>query len=149
MASARARSTRPICAFHASGYSLAYSSTNRTSLSLYSMTHANTERPSRRAAWPPGVWHPPERGRLVPYGAFHASGYSLAHSSTNRTSLSLYSMTHANTERPSTRIRPPGVWHPPEPVDSSHMRLPCVRVFAGSLVYEPNITFTLLFYDPR
>ena len=31
------------------------------------MTHANTERPTRRAAWPPGVWRPPDRGRLIPY----------------------------------------------------------------------------------
>ena len=81
---------------------------------------------------------------------FHASGYSLAHSSANRTSLSLYSMIHANTERPTRRaactFRLYGVR--PIAVDSFPMRLPCVRVFVGSLVCEPNITFTL-FYDPR
>ena len=115
MASARARSTRPICAFHASGYSLAHSFTNRTSLSLYSMTHTNTERPSRRAALAPRRMASAQSRSTRPICAFHAPGYSLAHSSTNRTSLSLYSMTHANTERPTIRAAwPPGVWHPPE-----------------------------------
>ena len=102
MASARARSTRPICAFHASGYSLAHSSTNRTSLSLYSMTHANTERPTRRGLAPRRMASARSRS-THPICAFHASGHSLAHSPANRTSLSLYSMTHANTERLSRR----------------------------------------------
>ena len=112
MASARARSTHPKCAFHASGYSLAHSSTNRTSLSLYSMTHATTERPSRQQPGPQAYGIPRARS-THPKCAFHASGYSLAHSSTNRTSLSLYSMTHANTERLSRRAAwLPGVWRP-------------------------------------
>ena len=30
------------------------------------MTHANTERPTRRAVHPAAVWHPPDRGRPIP-----------------------------------------------------------------------------------
>ena len=116
MASARSRSTRPICTFHASGYSLAHSSANRTSLSLYSMIHANTERLSRRVAWHASRRMASARSRSTyPFCTFHASGCSLAHSSANRTSLSLYSMTHANTERLSRRAAwLPGVWRPPD-----------------------------------
>ena len=31
------------------------------------MIHANTERPIQTRSLAPGVWRPPDRGRLVPY----------------------------------------------------------------------------------